>query len=91
MTPARARQTIRDLGTCPGFDAALRATLHRRYVSRSTVQEPVTIAFDSRDLLRMAFGGPLTAGLRAVCTGGTVPTGGPLLPEGVREQSHLPP
>ena len=51
MAPAQARQTIRDLGTCPGFDAALQATLHRRYVSRSTIQAPVTIAFGSRDRL----------------------------------------
>ena len=51
MTPAWARRTIRDLGTGPGFDAALRATLHRRYVSRSTVRAPVTIAFGPRDLL----------------------------------------
>jgi pimeloyl-ACP methyl ester carboxylesterase len=50
-TPAQARRTIQDLGTCPGFDAVFRATLHRHYVARSTIRAPVTVAFGSRDVL----------------------------------------
>src|SRR4051794_13160117 len=51
MSPAQARRTIRELGTCPGFDAALKATLRRHYTARSTLHAPVTVAFGSRDLM----------------------------------------
>jgi pimeloyl-ACP methyl ester carboxylesterase len=45
-----ARAAIRDLGTCPGYDAALQATANRRYLSRP-ITAPVTIAFGSHDIL----------------------------------------
>jgi pimeloyl-ACP methyl ester carboxylesterase len=51
MPPAQAGRIIRELGSCPGFDAAFRATLHRHYIARSTLQAPVTVAFGSRDRL----------------------------------------
>jgi pimeloyl-ACP methyl ester carboxylesterase len=48
MTAAQARQAVIDLGTCPGFDATLRATIRRRYVPRP-LDAPVVVAFGSRD------------------------------------------
>ena len=45
-----ARAAVRDLGTCPGFDAAFRATVTRRYLFQP-ITAPVTIAFGSRDIL----------------------------------------
>jgi pimeloyl-ACP methyl ester carboxylesterase len=48
MTADQARQAITDLGTCPGFDATLRATLWRRYEALP-VDAPVVVAFGSRD------------------------------------------
>jgi pimeloyl-ACP methyl ester carboxylesterase len=48
MTADQARQAITDLGTCAGFDATLRATLHRRYEALPT-EAPVTVAFGTRD------------------------------------------
>ena len=45
-----ARAAIRDLGTCPGFEATLKATAARRYLARP-VTAPVTIAFGSHDVL----------------------------------------
>jgi pimeloyl-ACP methyl ester carboxylesterase len=46
-----ARALIRDLGSCPGFDAALNATVPRRYLSGPPFDAPVTVAFGARDLL----------------------------------------
>ncbi len=37
------------MGTCPGFDATLRATARRRLQGARLVTAPVTIAFGSRD------------------------------------------
>ena len=51
MTADQARATIRAAGSAPGYDATLRATLPRRYVSRAPVHAPVTIAFGGRDIL----------------------------------------
>jgi len=51
MTPDQARATVRAVGTAPGFDATLRATLPRHYVSGTPIHAPVTVAFGSRDRL----------------------------------------
>jgi len=51
MTPEHARAIIRAMGTCPGFDATLKATATRRYLSGPPIDTPVTVAFGSRDLL----------------------------------------
>lgn len=50
VAPEEARRTIRALGTCPGFDATLRATAKRHYAA-GPVAAPVTVAFGSRDRL----------------------------------------
>lgn len=46
-----ARRTIHDMGTCPGFQPALKATARIRYLARVPVSCPVTVAFGSRDWL----------------------------------------
>jgi pimeloyl-ACP methyl ester carboxylesterase len=46
-----AREIIAAMGTCPGFDATLRATARRRYRSGPSIGAPVTVAFGARDLL----------------------------------------
>jgi pimeloyl-ACP methyl ester carboxylesterase len=51
MTAEQARAVIHDLGTCPGFDASLTATLGRHYVSPGPLGAPVTVAFGTRDLI----------------------------------------
>lgn len=51
MAPEYARSIISAMGTCPGFDATLKATATRRYLSGPPIDAPVTIAFGSRDLL----------------------------------------
>lgn len=51
MSAETARAVIRDMGTCPGFDATLAATATRRYRSGAPIDAPVTVAFGSRDLL----------------------------------------
>jgi pimeloyl-ACP methyl ester carboxylesterase len=50
MSPDRARMAIQTLGTCPGFDSALRATTKRRYLS-APINAPVPVAFGSRDFV----------------------------------------
>ena len=50
ITPGYARTAIQALGTCPGFDATLKATT-RGYRSGPAIGAPVTVAFGSRDLL----------------------------------------
>jgi pimeloyl-ACP methyl ester carboxylesterase len=50
-TPEQAQASIRALGRASGFDAALRATLHRRYVAHAPITSPVTLAFGGRDVL----------------------------------------
>ena len=50
ISPANARTAIRALGTSPGFDATLKATV-RGYRSGPPIGAPVTVAFGSRDLL----------------------------------------
>src|SRR5205814_1554714 len=50
ISPGYARTAIRALGTAPGFDATLRATI-RGYRSGPPIGAPVTVAFGSRDLL----------------------------------------
>jgi pimeloyl-ACP methyl ester carboxylesterase len=51
LTPDQARAAIRTLGTAPGFDAALAATVHRHYTAGPALGAPVTVAFGSRDLV----------------------------------------
>ena len=51
MSAGAARAAIRDMATCPGFDAALDATAARHYVAGSHLDAPVTVAFGSRDHL----------------------------------------
>ena len=50
ISPGYARTAIRALGTSPGFDATLKATI-RGYRSGPPIGAPVTVAFGSRDLL----------------------------------------
>jgi pimeloyl-ACP methyl ester carboxylesterase len=51
LTPQYARAAIYAMGTSPGFDATLRATLARRYRATVPLGAPVTVAFGSRDLI----------------------------------------
>lgn len=51
LTAAYARATIHAIGTCPGFDATLKATARRRYLAAAPIAAPVTVAFGSRDRL----------------------------------------
>jgi pimeloyl-ACP methyl ester carboxylesterase len=46
-----ARAVIDSMGTCPGFDATLTATLPRRILATAPIEAPVTVAFGSRDLV----------------------------------------
>jgi pimeloyl-ACP methyl ester carboxylesterase len=51
ISPEYARMAIRAMGTCTGFDAALKATKRRCYLAGPRIDAPVTVAFGSRDLL----------------------------------------
>jgi pimeloyl-ACP methyl ester carboxylesterase len=51
VTPERARAEIAGLGTAPGYDAVLAATLHRHYRAGPPLGAPVTVAIGSRDLV----------------------------------------
>ena len=51
MTSEQARAVIAAMGTCPGFDATMKATATRRYLAGPPIDAPVTVAFGSRDLL----------------------------------------
>jgi pimeloyl-ACP methyl ester carboxylesterase len=51
ITAAEAGRIVRTLGTCPGFDAAFKATLRRCYSPSTPVSSPVTVAFGTRDWL----------------------------------------
>jgi pimeloyl-ACP methyl ester carboxylesterase len=51
LPAARARSAVQALGTCPGFDATLKATAHRHLHGAQQVAAPVTVAFGSRDLV----------------------------------------
>jgi pimeloyl-ACP methyl ester carboxylesterase len=39
------------MGTCPGFEDTLKATLRRRFVAATPIDAPTTVAFGSRDRL----------------------------------------
>src|SRR5262249_8514992 len=54
LTPEYARMAVRAMATCPGFDATLKATGSRRYLSGPPIDAPVTVGFGSRDLLLLA-------------------------------------
>ena len=51
LTPQQARQTLRDMGECPGFEATMTATSRARYAPSEPIACPVTVAFGSRDWL----------------------------------------
>lgn len=51
LTADYARSAILAMGTCPGFDATLKATVRRRFLATVPIGAPVTVAFGSRDLL----------------------------------------
>jgi pimeloyl-ACP methyl ester carboxylesterase len=51
LTAGYAQAAVRTLGGCPGFDAALQATLHRRILITEPVGAPVTVAIGDRDRL----------------------------------------
>jgi pimeloyl-ACP methyl ester carboxylesterase len=51
MSADQARAAIRAMGTCPGFDATLKATARRCCLSGPPIDAPVTVAFGSRDRL----------------------------------------
>ena len=51
LPAAQARSAVRELGTSPGFDAALKATARRRIRGAQQVTAPVTVAFGSRDFV----------------------------------------
>ena len=51
LTPGYARAALADLGTCPGFEAALAATSTCRYLATAPITVPMTLAFGSRDIL----------------------------------------
>ena len=51
LPAAQARSAVQALGTCPGFDATLKATARRRLQGAREVTAPVTVAFGSRDFV----------------------------------------
>jgi pimeloyl-ACP methyl ester carboxylesterase len=51
VSAEQARAAIQALGSCPGFEATLKATASRHYVGGSSIEAPVTVAFGSRDVL----------------------------------------
>ena len=51
LPAAQARSAVQALGTCPGFDATLKATARRRLRGAQQITAPVTVAFGSRDLV----------------------------------------
>ena len=51
LTAQYARAVIDDMGSCPGFDEVMNATLNRRLLATAPVGAPVTAAFGSRDRL----------------------------------------
>jgi pimeloyl-ACP methyl ester carboxylesterase len=71
MSPDRARAAIRTLGTAPGFDSVLAATVHRHYAAAGRdLGAPVTVAFGTRDLVLLPWQSrhvdQLPAGTRSV-------------------------
>jgi pimeloyl-ACP methyl ester carboxylesterase len=50
ISPEYARMAIRAMGTCPGFDATMRAT-SPGYRAGPPIDAPVTVEFGSRDFL----------------------------------------
>lgn len=51
LTAEYAHAAIRAMGTCPGFEDVLAATLKRRFLATAPISAPVTVAFGSRDRL----------------------------------------
>jgi pimeloyl-ACP methyl ester carboxylesterase len=51
IAPEYARMAVRAMGTCPGFDATMKATEPRCYMSGRPIEAAVTVGFGSRDFL----------------------------------------
>ena len=51
LPATQARSAVQALGTCPGFDATLKATARRRLRGAQQITAPVTVAFGSRDFV----------------------------------------
>jgi pimeloyl-ACP methyl ester carboxylesterase len=51
ITPENARAIVSTAGTCPGFEATLRATIRRRYLATVPIEAPTTVAYGTRDLV----------------------------------------
>jgi pimeloyl-ACP methyl ester carboxylesterase len=51
LTAEHARQIIATIAECSGFEDTLDATINIRYLARSPIDAPVTVAFGSRDRL----------------------------------------
>jgi pimeloyl-ACP methyl ester carboxylesterase len=51
LPAGQARSVVQAIGTCPGFEATLKATARRRLRGAQQVAAPVTVAFGSRDLV----------------------------------------
>ena len=51
LTADDARRVMRDMGSCPGFDANFAATTRTRYDASEPLGCPTTVAFGSRDWL----------------------------------------
>jgi pimeloyl-ACP methyl ester carboxylesterase len=49
ISVAQARAAIRCMGTAPGFDATLAATINNRYVPDGALEVPTTVAYGTRD------------------------------------------
>jgi pimeloyl-ACP methyl ester carboxylesterase len=51
IDPEYARMAVRAMGTGPGFEATLRATVPLHYVAGPPIEAPVTVAFGARDFI----------------------------------------
>jgi pimeloyl-ACP methyl ester carboxylesterase len=54
VDPDYARTLIRGMGTCPGFEATMRAARPIHYRATSPVDAPISVAFGSRDFILLA-------------------------------------
>jgi pimeloyl-ACP methyl ester carboxylesterase len=73
ITPGYARTAIGALGTCPGFDATLKATASRCYQAGPSIDAPVNVAFGSRDFLLLRHQSRYLGELPAATRLGTLP------------------
>ncbi|GAA4471912.1 alpha/beta fold hydrolase [Phytohabitans houttuyneae] len=54
VDPEYARMEIRGMGTCPGFEATMKAARPLHYRAQSPVDTPVSVAFGARDRILLA-------------------------------------